>query len=417
MALTKKQKRAKKKKLDHKVNLEMQRQKREIEIQKEIDERLEHQRILEKNKEEAKRQKDVTDMENSNPKMVMNYIADRNGCGYFRSIFPFELLSTYKNIMSMNSFVYNFEPQILSNMSAFRFQRQATDSQLAAFMRYVQLRDSIGYDYKITYEIDDLLMEIEPSNKIAYDFFDKNKKANHIKMLNESDTVTFSTDILKDIYVKDYGIDENKIKVVKNHLPQFLYSLPYRNGPREFNTTDKKPRVFWSGSASHVGKGGDLSFLIELIEKTVDEYQWVFQGTIPNELINYVKQGKIEFISWVPIYGLANIQFYRARPDICLAPLTPSRFNSCKSDLKYLESCALGAPCITTSFVEKGLQSPYDLSDAEICLEPDADIWKTMIDHLVQNPEYYMEVIKKQYDFLNGRWMETNLDSWASTIN
>ena len=130
----------------------------------------------------------------------------------------------------------------------------------------------------------------------------------------------------------------------------------------------------------------------------------------------YVKEGKVEFIPWVPTYGLANIQFYKAKPDICLAPLKPNVFNTCKSDLKFLESCALGAPCITTSFSDAGLKSPYE-DDSEICLEPDGDIWKSMIDHLIGNPDYYLDVVKTQYNFINGRWMENNLDQWVNAIN
>jgi hypothetical protein len=186
--------------------------------------------------------------------------------------------------------------------------------------------------------------------------------------------------------------------------------------PKEFNTTTNKPRIFWSGSASHIGPGGDLEFLLPMIEKTVDEYQWVFQGCMPESLINYVKLGKIESIPWSPTYGLSNVQFYMARPDICLAPLKPSKFNECKSYLKYLECSALGAPCITTSFAEHGRKSPYE-DIAEICLEPNADIWKSAIDHLIKTPDYFIETIKKQYITLNSiGWMEAKLDMWMKTL-
>jgi hypothetical protein len=172
----------------------------------------------------------------------------------------------------------------------------------------------------------------------------------------------------------------------------------------------------WCGSSSHIAKGGDLDFLIPLIEKTVDEYQWIFQGVIPEDLIKYVQQGKIEFYKWIPVTAMANVHYYKIRPDICIAPLKPSRFNSCKSDLKYLETCALGRPCITTSFLENGLRSPYDVADAEICLPPDADIWKTTIDLLKNDSNYYMEVVKEQYKFLSARWLENNIEKWTEIL-
>jgi hypothetical protein len=423
--LTKKQKRKQKKNVERKIQLEVQRKQRQELIEQEAQLRLQQRKILDSHQHQGIMQHQTHlsfpqegmsgDQSIQQNKLVVNYIADKNGCGYFRCIWPFELLSTYKNTMSFNTFMYHMEPSIIERVHTFRFQRQATNQQLIAWKQYYNMRRQWNYQFKMQYEIDDLLMDISPENKIAYNYFDEEKKRNHIEMLKMADSITFSTEPLKNIYVDKYGIDANKIKIVRNHLPQFMYSLPYRNATKLFSP-ENKPRIFWSGSASHIGPGGDLSFLIPLIEKTVDEYQWVFQGTIPSELVQYVKDGKIEFIPWVPIYGLANIQFYKAKPDIYIAPLKPSVFNSCKSDLKYLEACALGCPCITTSFEEAGLKSPYDLSNAEICLEPDGDIWKTMIDYLIQNSEYYINTVKNQYKFINSRWMENNLQEWLDVI-
>jgi hypothetical protein len=415
---SRRQQRQHKKNTDKKIAIELEKIKKKQYIEEQAREILSQQNALKVANEKNMLQHNTNIQGGSvqnDPLMVINYIADRNGCGYYRCVWPFELLATYKSVMTMNSFIYHFEQQLLSKVNLFRFQRQATDAQLNSWKTYLSLRRQNGYKYKMQYEIDDLLMEIEPQNKIAYDYFDINKKENHMHMLRTSDSITFSTESLKDIYVNDYKIDPSKIKVVKNYLPQFVYSLPYRNGVKEFSATNK-PRIFWSGSASHIAVGGDLDFLVKMIISTVDEYQWVFQGTLPQSLVEYVKNGKIEFIPWVPIYGLANVQFYRAKPDICLAPLTPSKFNSCKSDLKYLESSALGAPCITSTFSHKNMNSPYDTANAEICIENDADIWKSTIDHLIKNPSYYSEVSKNQYNFLNNRWMESNLDQWMNAI-
>jgi len=405
--LSRRQKREKKKKQAKKVEIEVQRLERQAEVKKQAEQ------IVQQKAVNAQQQMNGTNKESP---IVINYIADRNGCGYYRSIWPAELLATYRNIMTVNTFLY--DQTNFHKVDVYRFQRQATREQRMAWDNYLSVRRQHGYGFRMQYEIDDLLMEIEPHNKIAYDYFDKEKKEHHLHMLRTADSIMFSTEPLKKAYVEDYGIDPNKIRVVKNYLPQFIYHLPYRHSVKSFDKTTKegKPRIFWSGSASHLGKGGDLEFLLPMIEKTVDEYTWVFQGVIPQELKGYVQEKKIEFYPWTPTYGLAVSQFYKAKPDICLAPLRPSRFNSMKSDLKYLEGCALGAPCITTSFEGTGFKSPYDDAGAEICIEPDADVWKTMIDYLIENPEYYLETLKKQYEFLNGRWMESNLHYWQDGI-
>jgi hypothetical protein len=397
-----------KKKLAKRVEHEVGLVKKEVETKTALIETEEEK--TKKIKERIRMTKDIKE------KYVLSYVADKNGCGYFRSIWPCELLSTYKNINTINTCLYQTEVTSLTMFDVIRFQRQATNDQLKLWKYYLNIRQQYGMKFKMQYELDDLLMEIEPQNKIAYDFFNEEKKQNHLYMLRTADKVVFSTNQLKDIYVKKYGILENKIEVVPNYLPQFIYSLPYKNSAKVFDLAKNKPRVFWSGSSSHLGKGGDLEFLIPLVTRTTHKYDWIFQGVIPEELIPLAKEGKISFISWVPIYGLANVQFYKARPDICLAPLKPSIFNSCKSDLKYLEACALGAPCICSSFDEIGIKGPYDDANAEICIENDIDVWENMIDHLVATPEYFKQVVDAQYTFINSRWMENNLDKWHKAI-
>jgi len=388
-----------------------------------IDEEREREKAA-KAQEEAQRQRKIAGEEqlkqslsknDFHPQGVVNYIADRNGCGYFRCIWPFELLATYKNLITMYSYAHLYEPSYLKGTQIIRFQRQATPQQQQAWDMYRQLRQQYGFKYQLQYEIDDYLMGIEKSNTVAYNYFDKEKKDCHMSMLNTADKITFSTDALKQAYVDNHGIPEEKISVIRNTVPQFMYNLPPRMQPNEFSEK-RKPRILWSGSASHVGPGGDLEFLIELIASTVDEYQWVFQGTMPEQLKPFVKTRQIEFIPWCPTYGLANIQFYVARPDICIAPLKPSFFNTCKSDLKLLEYSALGAPCITTSFLSTDVgRSPYE-DTAEICLDPDPEIWKAAIDHLISDPEYYMSCVKKGYTHLNSRWMENAVDTWLDGI-
>ena len=411
----KNQKRKQKKRQDKRIeNLAKE---MKLEEQKEIERKAQYDKNRHKNLQQQyqERLKQSMEQDDFHPMGVVNYIADRNGCGYFRCIWPFELLATYKNMITMYSYAHLYEPSYLKGTQIIRFQRQATVEQKQAWDMYRNLRDQYGFKYKLQYEIDDYLMGIEPSNAVAYQYFNQERKDCHMHMLNTSDKITFSTEALKNVYVERHGIPEEKISVIRNTVPQFMYNLPPRMKPNEFSP-QRKPRIFWSGSASHVGKGGDIDFLVEMIKSTVNEYQWVFQGTIPDELKPNVASKQIEFIPWCPTYGLANIQFYVARPDICIAPLKPSLFNTCKSDLKLLEYSALGAPCITTSFLSTDIgKSPYE-DTSEICLDPDPDIWKAAIDHLVQDPDYYMSCVKKGYTHLNSRWMENAVDAWLDGI-
>jgi hypothetical protein len=336
---------------------------------------------------------------------VINFVSDKNGCGYYRSILPLEILSTYCNAQVHNTFIVQKDPDVLKGVRTLRFQRQATRDQRNIFDYYKYLKAKVGYHYRFQYEMDDLLMEIDPSNKIAYDFFDEEKKQHHLHMMRNCDKISFSTQQLLDVYVNEYGMDRSKSFIITNNIPQFLYQLPRKN-QKDF--TKEKIRILWSGSASHIGPNGDMSFMIPLVKQTLDEYQWIFQGCIPPELQEFVDMKKIEFYNWAPIYGLANVQFYVCRPDIILAPLKASKFNQCKSDLKFVESCALGAPMIGSSFNGSSWTSPYELNPCcKLTPTNNIDEWKTCIDQLKDNPDFYKSVVEEQYTHLQTRWLES----------
>lgn len=340
--------------------------------------------------------------------MLYSFAADRNGAGYFRTVWPLELCQTYLGKAGSVWQTYIYEASALLVAKVIRFQRQCTNTQKQAFDFYDRMRNVNGCNYKLVYELDDALNDIEPYNEIAYKFYTDELQTNAIEIMKRCDMVTFSTDYLKKLYVEKYGLEAEKVQVFKNHLPQFLWNKPTR---QMVDLKGRKPRVIWWGSASHIFKGGDLEFLLPLIRKTVDEYQWVFAGCYPKELEDLKMEGKIETHPWVPVYALANFLFYNLRPDICIAPIKDNTFNKCKSDLKLLEGAALGIPVITSAFPD----SPYnDLSLANI--ENECDVWKSMIDFIVNDPNEYMNIVKMQYrDIRANRWMEYHLkDSWAT---
>lgn len=354
---------------------------------------------------------------NSQMVACLNLVADRNGCGYYRMIWPYELMATKANIQSLNSFVHTTDFGQLKHFNSIRFQRQVDDNQMNMLKYYIGERDKLGYKYRLQYELDDLVPEIDKSNAVAYNYF-KDYIGNHLDMLKMVDAITVSTEQLKKTYTEKYGIDGEKITVIPNTLPKFLYNFTRRVSTNDF--TKVKPRVFWSGSGSHAGKGGDLDFFVELVESTLDKYQWVLQGVVEPRLQKYVDEGKIESHPWQDCYSLANYQFYNCRPDVYIATLKPSLFNSCKSDLKLLEASALGVPFIGSKFTGdkdySDTPSPYEEHNLLTLNNGDIDEWVTTIDRLVNDQDRYMDVVNKQYEILNSRFLEDNLDMWLKSI-
>jgi len=107
----------------------------------------------------------------------------------------------------------------------------------------------------------------------------------------------------------------------------------------------------YTGSGAHydvdnrTGGKDDMYKVRDFIRKTVNKYQWVFVGAFPPQLADLVRNGKIEFYPW---QNLLNYPNFIANLDaqMMIAPLLPNDFNKSKSDIKFIESCILGIPCL-----------------------------------------------------------------------
>lgn len=326
-------------------------------------------------------------------KNIVNFPSDKNGCGFYRTFIPYGYLSSKYNYNVTNLMEFVFDLNFIARSNTIRFQRQVTEAQKKVVFEYKKVIQRVGAKTKLVYEIDDVVHEIMPSNIIAYQFYTETKKSNMIQIMRNVDTVTFSTQYLKDYYKDKFGI-ENSI-VVPNFLPKFLWG---DKGKRDKANKGKKPRILWAGSASHVGKGGDLEFILPLIKKTKDEFEWVFFGVIPPELT-----GQFEFVNWADFYSYpAALDAVNA--DIAIAPVADNSFNYGKSDLKLLEYSALGIPGIYSSIGE-GI-GPYDLVDGATCVKNNIDDWYQAIKAMTSDPANAATALANGKAELNKRWLE-----------
>lgn len=328
------------------------------------------------------------------PKSVVLFPSDKNGCGFYRTLIPFNyLISKYEyDCPALYSFI--FDLNYVTRANWLRFQRQVTQDQKRIVKEYRDIISKTKSPAKISYELDDLVHGIEPSNILAYQFYTKTRKDNLIEMFKMCDMVTFSTQFLKDFYEEKFNI-QNSI-VIPNYLPKFLWG---NCGKRDKYGKGKKPRILWAGSASHVGKNGDMQFLIPLMKKTKKEFEWVFFGVIPPEL----NKSDYEFHNWADFYSYPQA-LDAIDADIAICPIKDNIFNYAKSDLKLLEYSALGLPAIFSSIGEG--MGPYDLVDDILALENKEDLWYNAIKELTSNEEkrnIYLEAGKRE---LNKRWLE-----------
>lgn len=324
---------------------------------------------------------------------IINFPCDKNGCGFHRSYIPFNFLSSKFNYNVTNLGEFLFDLNYIAKSRYIRFQRQVTEEQKKVIFEYKKILARTQSPCKLVYELDDIVHEIQPSNIVAYQFYTETKRKNLLQIMKAMDKVTFSTHYLKDYYKDKYGI-ENSV-VVPNFLAKYLWA---DKGRRNKYNRGSKPRILWAGSASHIGKGGDLEFLLPLIKKTKDEFEWVFFGTMPPEL-----QGKYELIPWTDFYSYPHA-LDQINADIAICPVADNAFNYGKSDLKLLEYSAVGLPGIYSS-IGNGI-GPYDMTEGLLSVKNEEDLWYSAIKELTSDKNKWEKYLNAGKTELNNRWLE-----------
>jgi hypothetical protein len=335
------------------------------------------------------------------------YPSDKNGCGMLRTIIPFNYFSAKLDwdVTCLYQFVFDLN-LILRTTNYLRFQRQCTENQFTCIREYKKFIDQHKAATKLVYELDDLVHGIEPHNILAYQFYTPIRKQHVVDIMKMCEKVTFSTQFLKDFYLHNFGVTNSH--VVPNFLPKFMWNPNFNDNKRPNKT---KPVVVWGGSSSHVGPGGDLEFLLPMIEATMDEFQWTFVGVLPPRFFDPSNpqklqskyEGKISFYPWQPFYDFPSMM-QTIKADIAIAPITDSVFNLAKSDLKYLEYSAMNIPSICSSIGNK--KGPYDLIKAPNLVENDVDVWYQAIKELSKDETKKQKTIEIQQQHVNGRWLE-----------
>ena len=146
----------------------------------------------------------------------------------------------------------------------------------------------------------------------------------------------------------------------------------------------------------------DFDTVLDVIEKTIDDFTWVFVGYIPDRLIPYAKARKIE------VHGCVNIMSYpdmvsKLHLNAILAPLIPdSDFNKSKTHIKYLEACALGILLYAPDMIT---YSPYMPKDQLYSSKEDLLEKLKMLKKM--STQTFSEKIHNQWKWLNSPTVET----------
>jgi O-antigen biosynthesis protein len=312
---------------------------------------------------------------------IFHHVGDMSGCGTIRVIIPSLILNNYYSLKYQFESLYNTRyspyPGSYSDCSYVTFQRSSTIQQLE-MIKHLKKSDP---SRKILYEIDDDLLNI-PDWNFASKFYNSNRD-NIKKIIGMCDGVVCSTNKLKHT-LSPYN---DNITVSPNYLPKFIWG----EAKAKPETNQSKVRIMYAGSHNHFDQNSDRGDfgpkLIEYVKKTIDDFQWIFVGGIPQSL-----KGNDRIINhfWRPVIEYPSF-LKSLNPDIFLAPLDINEFNRSKSDIKALEAAALGIPLIATN------------------IEP----YHNMI-HTASTEEYFISMLDNlariDHSFRNGIW-QTQYDA------
>lgn len=335
------------------------------------------------------------------PCLTYWFQSDFAGCGKLRTIIPNDMLNSnyaqqrkklYEGIVSSRLYI---SEKLFEKIKVVHFQRQTSDShlQFIEMIREIKERNK-NADFKIVYDLDDLVGEV-PSYNFASKTFNTPETVRNVKrVVNLVDEFTVSTYPLKK-KIEEYG-GSCKVKIVPNYLAKYIYR-PYEFEKKE----NEKPRILWAGSPTHFNlqDKGDFGLIYDLMKNTVDEFEWVILGIRESPPWMDEFGGKVTLPGWEKsIYRYPTL-LKELNCDFGIAPLLNNSFNQCKSSIKMMDyfSADIVAMCSKLT--------PY--KDSQLFLSGE---WKTDRDQIIdifQNKNKRDNIVEKQRKLLDKQWMET----------
>ena len=340
----------------------------------------------------------------------LNYYADYSGCGHWRMIWPEQVLNAHQKAVVHGTTVMNVDERYYVQAKGVRIQRQATPQQLE-FVKWIR-KVADKNNFRLIYEIDDICFheDIPDYNKYKTAFTDPNIRKSAQEMMAMCDEITVTCPYMKDYYKAK--TNNNNVTVVPNFMPKFWLGR-YSDLNRTMESYDKnkrKPRILYAGSGAHFDVENRVKFkddfyhVNDVIRKTIDKYTWVFLGAHPLPIRDLVQSGKVEFHPWKRLFEYGK-GLFDLNVNMVVAPLQDNTFNKAKSDLKYIEACALGLPIACQDLVT------YE--NAPIKFRTGEDMI-AQIETTLQDRKRYKAICKKARQYADNRWLEDdrNIDCY-----
>lgn len=280
-----------------------------------------------------------------------------------------------------------------------------------------------GRGAKVVYDTDDFLINLSPTHP-AYKAM-KDFEAQIKMMARNADLMTVTGTPLREAYGK-YNSD---IRILPNCVD-----------PDEWKTRkggNKKVRVGWTGSITHID---DLLIIVPVIkelQKTID-FEFVILGMMGQSWEEFKRleeedmaraerlYGKLREQGWYTKfkeldkqlseirwkhYPFVKIEEYKSALaemnfDIGLCPLVGTKFDVCKSAIKFYEYSMVGTVTIASKV------TPYQ-EEVNYCAKNRFDKWYSKLKALIENEDLRHQLLMQQRDFvLRNRNIKDRIPLW-----
>ncbi|TKF30069.1 glycosyltransferase family 4 protein [Enterovibrio norvegicus] len=242
-------------------------------------------------------------------------------------------------------------PKELSKYSKVIIQRCPLTSSMKRLMDISRV-----LSIEVIYEVDDLIFKPWLMNDLASVKSGRIRKNdpdfylsldNRLKCMLHCSRVITSTSMLKR-EISSLGMDAF---VLKNSVEDQLFSIGHLNCFVTSNPKEKLKLLYMSGSITHYA---DARILINDLKNLFGHFPNDFELTLLGDINeedwgDLLKCNNVEYIPKVPRERMFD---YVSECDISLVPLEKTKFNICKSSLKYIESSALGLVTISSPLYE-----------------------------------------------------------------
>jgi hypothetical protein len=341
-------------------------------------------------------------------KRALNYLADYGGCGYYRCLAPNLLLNLHEKAVVIESTAMILDSRFYETVEVVKLQRQATPYQkeFVKMLKEISKQKSAKNEkLKLMYEIDDVVFaeDIPMYNRNRDAFTDKEIQQAIYEIFGMMDEITVTTDYFRDYLIEKTG--NKNVTTVPNYLMKWWFDRYYNLGDlvKKFEKNKKKPAVGIFASGTHVdvlnrtNLQDDFAEVVPYIIKTRKDFEWRFYGSHPLQLREYIQRGEIKFFNWTKLPDFADVMA-KSGVQVTFAALQDNTFNRCKSNIKLIESGAIGMPCICPDMVTyKDAHVKYTNGKEFI------DCIKTV----TKNQSVYADYCKKARTHAEKFWLDT----------